>query len=227
MFIISIILVIIVYSIGSYYQLKIISVCKKVKDKTWQIDITHSIALMISFFFVIVFEKVSDHVTILSQYTGVWFCYTAGFIYSFSAYLIGFHSFIIALMKYVFIVHSDQVRKFGDEKVKNIFFFVNIVHPIFLAVPTVLTLDLEVYSSLISCFGLQDQLIEKYNSSNGIIERMFLCRLTTDENEYSDSYTFYVFKQGFCAIKMIWFLLFSCNIPEGYLYFKIFQTMRR
>ena len=199
MFIVSIIVGIIVYSIGSYYQLKIIAVCKKVKDKTWQIDITHSITLMISWSFVLVFEKVSDHVTILSQYTGVWFCYMAAFVYTFSAYLIGFHSFIIALMKYVYIVHAEKVRRFGDEKLKNIFLLVNIIHPLFLAVPTVLTLDFEVYSSLINCFGLQDQLIRKYNTSNGNIERMFLCRLTTDENEHSYSYKFDAFKQGFCA----------------------------
>lgn len=212
-----------IYIIGSYIQLKIISVCRIVKDKTWQMDITNSVAAMVSFFFIMIFEIITDHVPLLSQYIGgVWICYIPAFIYVYSAYLIGFHSLSIAFAKYMYIVHNDKVTKYGEEKLRRLFFSAYLIHPLLLTIPTLLTFDLEAFSSLISCFGLQEQLMERYNTSSGNIEKMFLCKLGGEVDEYS-----YTFKQCFCALKMIWVLFLSCNIPEGYLYYKIFKKMRR
>ena len=58
------VIAIFVYCIGTYINWKIIGVCRKVKDKTWQIDIAHSVGMMVAILVVVIFEKVSVVVVI-------------------------------------------------------------------------------------------------------------------------------------------------------------------
>ena len=219
------IVTILVYIIGSYIHIKIIAICNKVKDKTWQLDIANSIALMISFFFIITFETISDQITTLSDYTGISICYFAAFIYTYASYLGAFHSFCIALVKYLHIVQRDWVNAIGERRFKKMFALTYILHPLMLTIPTVMFYDFEGFPSLIKCFGLQQQLQERYNTSSGNYERMFFCKLSLSEIENES--LFYNFKQWFCASKMIWVLVLACNLPEGFLYLKIFKNCRR
>ena len=219
------VIAIMVYCIGTYINWKIISVCRKVKDKTWQIDIAHSVGMMIAVLVIVIFEKVSDQIAVLSEYTGTGVCYLTSSVYTYSAYLGGFHSFSISLVKYAFIVHNEKVRRYGEEKLRKIFFWGYVLHPLMLTIPTVILLDFEVFSSLIHCFGLQEELIDRYRTSDGF-NKMFLCKLGLDEEETETSFS-YILKQSFCSTKMIWVLVLSSNIPEGYMYFRIFRFMKR
>ena len=212
----------VLFAFGTFIHVKIVSTCRKEKDKTWQIDITHSIGMAFVFFYAIIFERLIDNVPDLHLYTGVWVCYVTGFFYLFGTYVILFHSLVISLMKYVFIVHQKTVRQLGEEKFKRIFFITNIFHPLFLTISSLLLLDFEAYSGLIQCFDLKKELIERYNTTTGNLERMFFCKLNSEEYE-----SFYFIKQGFCAGKMIWVLAFSCNIPESFFYYKIFRKIKR
>ena len=184
--------------------------------------------MIISISFVITFETISDQVTVISEYTGTWFCYLASLVYTYGAYLGAFHSFCIALVKYLHIVHRHAVNSFGEKKFKRIFVLVYILHPLILTIPTVILLDFEGFPSLIACFGLRQQLQERYNSSSGSIERMLFCKLNIgDEDKDLNSNFYYNLRQGFCASKMLWVLILSCNIPEGFLYLRIFRLARR
>ena len=217
----------VLFSLGTYIQLKIISTCRREKDKTWQIDITHSVGMIILFIFSSMFERVTDYFPEFRDYTGTWVCYVAAFIYTVGLYLIAFHSLVVSLMKYVFIVHQNRVLKFGEDKTKKIFFWINILHPLFLAIPTIYFFDFEAFLSIVSCFDLEEKLETIYNTSTGNMERIFMCKLNLEENEELDWPMFYSVQQGFCAAKMVWVLLFSCNIPEAFCYFTIFRKMRR
>ena len=217
----------ILFSLGTFIQLKIISTCRKEKDKTWKIDITHSVGMMVLFFFSIMFEKLTIYFPAFPEYTGSWICYVAAFIYSFGAYVMLFHSLVISVMKYIFIVHQRKVRMFGEEKTKNIFFWINVLHPLFLTIPTIYFFDFEAFLSIVSCFDLKEELLVIYNTSTGSMERMFMCKLNIEENEELESPISYALQQGFCGAKMIWVLVFSCNIPEAFCYFRIFKKMRR
>ena len=221
----TIIMALVVYPLGTYINWKIISVCRKVKDKTWQQDVVHSISMMSALFVMVVFENISNVVEVLSEYTGgVWVCYIPAFFYSYNTMIGGFHSFSISLMKYVYIVHNEKVRDFGEEKLKKIFFWTYMFHPLLLTIPTVILLDFEASTSLMSCFGVEAKLKDRYEGDK--LGPMFLCKLTLDVDE-SENSLLYLVTQGFCTFKMIWVLMLSSNIPEAYLYFKIFQYMRR
>ena len=223
LWILSWVMAIMVYFLGAYINWKIISVSWKTKDKTWKEDIVHSTIMMIVMPWTIVFENVSLHVKVLSRYTGGdWICYLTAFFYSYNTFIGGFHSFTICFMKYIYIVHHEKVREYGEEKLQKIFFFTYFIHPLLLTIPTVILLDFEVYSSVIGCYGLEEGLMDRYAYDG--LSRMFLCKLVVDVR---DSEFLYYLAQGFCSLKMAWVIMLASNIPEGFLYYKIFQFMRR
>ena len=92
---------------------------------------------------------------------------------------------------------------------------------------TVLLFDFESYSSLNSCFGLEERIQESYNSSTGNLERMFMCKLRFADGDHLGTHVAYTLAQGFCASKMVFNLALMTNVPEAFFYYKIFKTMRR
>ena len=219
---------VILYAIGSYIQIKVISTCRKEKDKVWQITITNSITMMIVFSFVMIFQTVSSHVPVMSQYTGEWICFIAAFIYMYGTLMMGVHSFVVSLMKFVFIVYQDTAIDFGEEKLKKIFFVGNLVHALVLSIPAVIFYDFESMNSVTECLGLYEKVLERSNTSNAAIDRMFFCILNDEGYDKNAEFQLsYILKQSFCATRMVWVFSLCSNIPEGVLYHYIFRKMRR
>ena len=218
----------ILYAIGSYIQIKVISTCRKEKDKVWQITITNSIIMMIVFSFVMIFQTVSSHVPVMSQYTGEWICFIAAFIYMYGTLMMGVHSFVVSLMKFVFIVYQDTAIDFGEEKLKKIFFVGNLVHALVLSIPSLIFYDFESLPSVIECLGLHENILEYSNTSNAAIDKMFFCKLN-DGGYIKDAepQISYILKQSFCATRIVWLLALCSNLPEGVFYHYIFRKMRR
>ena len=215
------------YFAGLGIQIKIISVCWRDKDgKAWLIHMTHSISVMLYYAFYIPFFTVTNTLPNLAdQYTGEWFCYLATFITVYGFSMISFNSLLIAVMKYVFIVHSEKARLYGDTKTEKMFFIINLTLPMFLAVFTCITRDFDSFSALNSCFGQTEQVLAQYNTWPKNFEKFLLCNLNRqDDQSYGD--TFYVVKQVLCATKSIGLSLIITNIPEAFFYYKIFQKMK-
>ena len=218
----------ILYAIGSYIQIKVISTCRKEKDKVWQITITNSITMMIVFSFALIFQTVSSHVPVMSQYTGEWICFLAAFIYIYGTLMMGVHSFVVSLMKFVFIVYQDTAIDFGEEKLKKIFFVGNLVHALVLSIPSLIFYDFESLPSVIECLGLHEKVLEYSNTSNAAIDKMFFCKLN-DGGYIKDAepQISFILKQSFCATRIVWLLALCSNLPEGVFYHYIFRKMRR
>ena len=218
----------ILYAIGSYIQIKVISTCRKEKDKVWQITITNSITMMIVFSFVMIFQTVSSHVPVMSQYTGEWICFIAAFIYIYGTLMMGVHSFVVSLMKFVFIVYHETAFTFGEDKLKKVFFVVNLVHALVLSIPSLIFYDFESLPSVIECLGLHEKVLEHFNTSNAAIDKMFFCKLN-DGGYIKDAepQISFILKQSFCATRIVWLLALCSNLPEGVFYHYIFRKMRR
>jgi hypothetical protein len=178
-------------------------------------------------FSAVVFEALTDHFPGFPDYTGVSICYLTAMMYVYLPYLIGLDSLFISIIKYIFIVHLKKSIKFGEEKIKKLFFWVNLLHPVLPSIITVFLFDFEAYASLTSCFGLEDRVHDQYNSSTGNIERMFLCKLRVVDAEDLGTHVSYTLAQCFCATKMVFNLGLMSNIPEAYFYYKIFKKMKR
>ena len=64
----------ILFSFGTFIQVKIISTCRKEKHNTWKIAISHSVVMMALFFFGIMFEKLTHYFPAFPEYTVSWMC---------------------------------------------------------------------------------------------------------------------------------------------------------
>ena len=215
---------VLLFCVGLLIQLKIIFVCNKDKDgKTWQIHMTHSIVTIIYFSFNVIFQTFTHFIPFLSQHTGDWFCYLAAFVELFCFYSLSTNSLLIAVMKFVFIVHNNKVLEFGEDRTKITFFLINLALPLLLTTSDIVTENWDYFGDLTSCFGQSEQELAQHNISRGWLEKFFLCN--TKHPNINDSDVLFVIKQCVCAVVSTVAFVISTNIPEAFFYYKIFQKM--
>ena len=224
----AIIIQILLFSIGLPIQLKIISVCWKERDgRTWYIHLINSATIIIHFFFSILFDTIAHVFPNLSSLTGEWFCYCIHFIRLNGFFIITFNSFLVAVMKYIFIVHDEKARSIGEEKLKKLFIIVAFSVPFTLATIGSVTKGINGYSDLVSCFGLKEVVDEKYNTWKKNLLKFFVCRHGWTDHDIEEQYCLYAFQQCLCGIRTCVTMLINTNFPEAFLYFKIFSKMNR
>ena len=120
---IHVIVQILLYALGFFIQIKNISICIAEKSKTWQIDIFHAVVMTISFpcrilFMAVVYLSPNSFLSI-----GSWICYIFAFEFTFAFHSINSHSLIIAIMKYVSIVHAMKI----SSDVKDLGFYTYLI----------------------------------------------------------------------------------------------------
>jgi hypothetical protein len=217
------ILTICFYVIGMYLHTKIIIICKKEKQVTWKLDITNSISLMVAFTYNILLHFATYMIPDLYLVTGEWFCYASKVIIHFAMlYNIG-HSMVISLMKYVVIVHDETIRPY-KEKVLNLFFWINILHPLIGIILQVVVIPefYVVYSRfqhINTCLGNPQLNKTKLFSVCDIIEP------PTEDDTLANS--IYIIRWLVCNLLSIFFYMVAFNIFDVVIYCKIFAYGRR
>ena len=214
---------ILLYGLGLFIQIKNITICITEKSKTWQIDIFHAIVMTIVFacripFMAVVYLSPNSFFGI-----GSWICYIFAFEFSFGAHSIASHSLIIAIMKYVFIVHAMKARSFGEEKIKKIFFFINSALPLILSINFMITSDFHRSGNLRTCFNPS---IEKDASDNVEPALFYTFGNIIGEMKFQETTIFYL-KLAIGVFQTLVTLLTVSNAVEALFYFMIFKAMKR
>ena len=205
-----IIIQILIYFVGLHFQIRTIIVCIKEKNKTWQIHIAHAIVMSIFFGYLIPFRAVVHFIPSLASHIGSWICYISAFVEFFGYHAMVVQSLLIAAVKYCFIVHTMKARSFGEEKIQKIFLKIHLIYPTVLAMISIITSEFQWRKSIQSCFGISNTQ-----------DALFCGGFSSSE---ADSNKFVKF---ICVTKTLLASIINCNIPEGYLYYKIFNTMKR
>ena len=222
--IIHIICQMIIFCIGLKIQINIICACNEEKGKTWKIHVSHAIVTTVYYGFFIPFQSITTFVPSLSIYTGCWICYVASFVSFYCYHAIVVNSLQVAIMKYVFIVNALKARAYGEAKIQKIFFWINTMLPLVLAIIALLTTNFQTRSALKSCFGGTDHhsLIPTNSSSRSM--NFFTCA-NLRRSDY-DTGLYYVL-QFLCVTRKIINWIIVSNLPEGYFYYKIFSAMKK
>ena len=167
----------------------------------------------------------------LYMYTGVWFCYTAKVInYYLFMYAIG-HSLIVSILKYVIIVHWEKAREFGKEKVVEIFFWVNFLHPTLMIIFQLMIRPdffwaYDGMAQIDRCLG--DPKHNWVPGSNKSLTKLHnLCEFVAPNQDNYLDYIIYACRTFFCGLTVALFYLILWNVFEMFLYSKIFGFMRR
>ena len=221
---------VILFFIGTFIQIKTISICKQEKGATWKIHVIHSIILIINFAFNISFDSLIYFIPSFSSITGPWICYLASFLAYYCFYSIVANSLIISIMKYLFIVHQILPSSETGSKIKSGFIFIYLLHPLFLTVCNILTSDWGTFSSVETCFSdksnsSSNNKIAPHNLSND--EKSFLCILEIPKTKLNDIDTTFLARQIVCVLRTMVNLAANTNMLEVFFYYKIFRKMRR
>ena len=223
--ILHIIIQILLFLVGLFFQTQTISVCMKDKGKTWHLHVTHAIVMTVYYGFFIPFQASTHFLPFLAQYVGgTWICYIASIVSFYCYHSILAHSLLVAVMKFSFINHAMKVKAFGEEKLQQIFFWINLILPLLQTIIAMMTTDFQTRSALQKCFGHGDVneslSIEKDLSFEGR-KNFIVCDLTNTPGEV------YYLAQFFCVSRTLLNIAISTNLPEGFFYYMIFKSMKR
>ena len=144
------------FFIGLYIQIKIIIVSMREKGVNWKVNIVHSIVMMTFFGVRISFEIVTYFIPSLHLYTGSWFCYLTLFVNQFGAASLLSHSLVVAIYKYIYVMHNDFILSIGENKASSISAWISILLPLVLGISfTARPSSFLSYSSVLNCLAMK------------------------------------------------------------------------
>ena len=220
-----------VYLIGVYFHRKIIKVSIQDKGMTWKLDVTNSCIVLFFYMNVISIRIIRYFVEDIHAYTGEWFCYYVKVIMWYGILFIFGHSFIVALLKNIIIVHWKKARIFGKEKIIEIFFWLNLFHPM---VKIILELiirpdffwDENAQPQVAQCFGSRNNSLEAEANPSFDKINHFCDFVKPNQTDYL-KYIAYGCKMISCEIGVTSYHMIMWNFLELFLYCQIFRLMRR
>ena len=229
------------YAIGLYLHIKIILVSKREKDMSWKIDITNSLLLMITYTFCMFMHTITDIIEDLHSYTSEWFCYAYLIMLHYSLLLyIPSHSTVISMMKYIVIVYEENIRDFGKEKIIELFFWINLFHPILdITLRSIIRPDfwsVALHSGWYILVGEDNFLGEDFTQDDNCLGFARVCTSckTTTLHDLCDfpkpmlqDYTLYIFKRSICWVQTVIMYANSWQLFDVFFYCRIFAYARR
>ena len=214
-------------AIAEYLHVKVFYLMEKengiVKDVTQLLACVH----VIFWPFLMLFIGSTDFIYPMDELLGDWYCHLGSFLFYFLGHIIIGHSFVSALMRYFFMLHHNEINKYGKERVKRFFFFMQILLPLISAVWEMLDgSDLDAMSFLNKCHGKYDRAFLIDTTSLSVAKRGF-CVYEIYDTTGIWSQIVAILSRFFCAANTIVQVIIGFNLTEGILYFKLLRHMHR
>ena len=136
-----------------------------------------------------------------------------------------FNTFVVAIMRYTFIVHQQRVMTFGKKRAKTLFYYMSIIIPIIFGVLHACTLPTPINTQNIAKEVCNRFYQEAFNITcgdpNGVKDECSPI-LTFVQRYISLEVTYYV---GI-AVKVVAIIIFL-NFLEGFIYWKTFSNIKK
>ena len=231
-FVAAITTLLILFVIGLYLQIKIIRVSIKNRGVNWKVDIQHSIVMTGFFSFRICFEMVTYFIPALHQYTGNWFCYITLLINQFGMVSVLSHSLIIAIYKYVYVMHNPFILFIGENKANLISVWSSIILPaVFAILLTARPSTMLSYYSILNCLGMKAETDTQTDMPlRQKLKTFFTCGFDDvkyhDRNELSNQIINFVTIAG-CSLTSVLLSIIILNVFEVFCYYRLFAFAKR
>ena len=209
--------------LGEFVQFKLLNMVKKENCLVNEVTQFYCIVSLVVAPVCLLYETATDFFHPIKQIVGNWVCTTGRIIMSLFYDVATLHSFITALMRYVFIIHEDKVRAIGKTKTKRIFLILAIFIPIvFVTWDLVENQEFDWLLSMNKCYGV-DHKVFLAEISTG---KKFFCEMTSFDANGHDPFTNKM-REYTCTIKFVLRLVIALNIAEGFMYILLFSYMKR
>ena len=229
-FIANITILIVLFLIGSYLQIKIIIESFRQQSVTWKIDIGYSCVMIVFYTFRIFFEIITYFGPVLHLFAGTWFCDIALFINLFGAISLISHSLVVVAYKYVCILHQDFITDIGTELASTISLWISIILPAALAVSFIARPAFHPYSSVLKCLAVKiDKSVHATESPLKKIKNFLTCGFDDLEKyelkEFFD-YLMTIISTVGCLLTSLLVLALLLNVLEAFFYHRIFSFIK-
>ena len=213
------ILRIIIIFIGEYVQVKALNLFKR------ESCIVNDVLTLVSYVqmgywpLFVLFETSTDFIYPLREVIGTWYCVVGFFIITYGMTHIVFHSFVVGLMRYTFVVHNKRVANFGKERAKRFFLVMSFIVP---AVATIWRflgrLEVSTISSLNKCNGIHHMSFMIENRLGSTAKNNFCFLEEYEEDEVNKPLA--VMKRTMCILSSVLYLIMGFNFVEGIFYWR-------
>ena len=159
------------------------------------------------------------------QIFGDWYCITGKIWVTYGMTVILFHSFIVGLTRYLFVVHNEKVLAFGKDRAKNMTFWTSILMPLVVTIWGVFTpRQTAGFSSFNRCEGIHHDVFLIENNFGSTAKRNF-CFF---ENYNEDGHNIPpIVKKVSCTLYSIVYSIMASNLVEGLLYWRTVRHSNR
>ena len=228
---IPMIIMICIHCVGIYLHVKIIKTSRNDKQITWKLAITNSCMLMAHHTHCIFMEGITYIFQDLYTYTGEWFCYTSKVAMYYGNIYATTHSAIVSMFKYIIIVHWIKARAMGHEKIKDIFFWINLLYPSFhiliflMLIPDFFVKDTTYLSfdRIHRCLGDSENVLGPDSNKTKMVMHNLCQQIYVPSHEYNFAYAIHILKCSICWIQVIALYMIGLNLPEMLIYWRIFS----
>ena len=158
----------------------------------------------------------------LSEVIGSWLCVFSYFLIYSGVSFISFQSTIIAIIRYLFIVHDDRVEKLGKQRTQKMFHWILSLVPIIITIWLYFgahdqTIDLS--PTFNKCTGSYDKVFHlKWSFAERMSTRSARCGIANDDKGPASSSE--VIQAVQCGGSIFLFFLLTSNIFDGFLYYR-------
>ena len=213
--------------IGWYINKKIWQMLNKENGLTKDVTKIYIIASMTGGSLWTLYNASSDFIHPLNELIGQWYCDLGWFFLYMSWFTMSFHSLIVAIMRYLFIVQEKKVEAYGKEKIRKMFYILSFLLPLLLMIWSIADKsDVDAMSFFNKCYETHHQVFLLDTSTLNVAKRNF-CELVEYDENGSFGEMISRIRRYACIIRTVLILLMGFNFLEGLIYYKILTHIFR
>ena len=218
---------VVIFIVGTYLHLNVLKRLRKEDSILKDITKTFVYANMTLWTDVVIILNVTNFIHTLPEMITSYLCPIFRFTLYLCVNLVTFHSFVSAIMRYFFIVHTNKVDGYGKEKVKTVFYWLSIFIPLIITVWKLVDgSEVDSMSFINKCYGHHHKVFLIETSSLNIFKKNF-CGVENYAELVGYDKLVAIGKQLFCVASMITMIIMGSNMTEGFIYYKLFSYLNR
>ena len=219
-----------IFIVGVFLQVKIIAALKHDQAIAWEINLAHSVLMIVLFSSLSILESINYIQPSLYDNLGIWYCYLILPEILFGFFEMLFHSLYVSMYKYIFIVHSATVTRIGKHKIKRILSWTYFIILVSWTVSLVIRENFgsrKVFQNNVSCGVFHALGTSSREADGSIIRHLFSCSIDDLEQNKLENIIVNILTKVFCTSQSIINIVIGLNILEIFFYLRIFGHMNR
>ena len=212
--------------LAEYVQIKAYAAIKRENGLVTNVAKLYLIVLMIAGPYWLIYTTTIELIYPVHIIIGDWFCIGGQFIGYLLFFICAVHSFIVASLRYLFIVHENKVTSYGKQKVQKLFFILGVVVPILLMIwGEHISSELDTMSFNNKCKGLDVKIFLIESSTANVAKRNF-CEYGGFAEAFNGG-ILDTLRYISCIIRQCVILIVCFNLTEGFIYYLTVSHMIR